>query len=169
MYGIGIVGHTPEVFSNADSIRYRVEDTLNTLSFQYGSELVYNISVDIGVGLWAAEHCFLTGKKYHLFLPFMPEVLSKHWYKEQVDILNNVYKYSNAISIIKPVEKETKGLFDNTANEHIVKNSNFTMVFWDGRKQGNTYETIKYSFDNNRMVIDGCSLRIITEQDTMRK
>lgn len=167
MYRIGIVGHTPDIFVHAEE--ERVKETLDILSFQYGDELVYNISVNIGVGLWAAKHCLATDKKYHLFLPYLPDVLSEHWYQEQKDELESVYNYADALSVIKPTTEDKRGFFDNTVNEHIVENSNFTMVFSDGRKQGHTYDTIQYSFENNRMVIDGFTMKIITKEDAERK
>lgn len=167
MYKVGVVGHTPDVFGQAAD--RRVQGALDTLSFQYGEGLVYNISVNIGVGLWAAKHCLDTNKKYHLFLPYLPEVLSEHWYDKQKEDLDRVYKYADALSIIKPTTDDGRGFFDNTVNEHIVENSNFTIVFWDGRKQGHTYDTIEYSFKNNRMVIDGFTMKIVTKEDTERK
>lgn len=169
MYKIGIVGHTPDVIGDIDKEKRHVCDTLDILSYQYGSDLVYNISADIGVGLWAAEHCLNTDKKYHLFLPYLPEILGKHWYNEQKESLERVYGFSHAISVIKPSGGDERGLYPNTVNEHIVENSNFTVVFWNGRKQSHTFETICYSFDNDRMVIDGNTLRILTKEEVDRK
>lgn len=166
MYKIGIVGHSPDVFHGEEDRRCR--NALDTLSFQYGDKLVYNISANIGVGLWTARHCLDTKKQYHLFLPYLPEVMSQHWYDDQKKELDTVYKYADAISIVKPTTDDGRIFFDNTVNEHIVENSNFTVVFWDGRKQGHTHETIQYSFKTNHMVIDGFNMKIITKENTER-
>lgn len=166
MYKIGIIGQTPDVFSAFE--KERVTETMNVLSFQYGDDLVYNIPIDIGVGLWSAKHCYDTGKKSHVFLAYPPSVISEHWYDEQTEDLNIVYLNARAITVIKNVDNNNFGLYENTANEMVVDDSNFVIVFWDGRKQGSVFDTIRYAFDMHKMVIDGFSMKLLTVDDTNR-
>jgi len=161
MYKIGIVGHSPEHFTDKDVVKRSVDRVIDLLSFQYGdSEVVFNVAGDIGVGLWAANSCRDQEHKYHLFLPFPPETTSEHWYDDQKRDLNLSYSYAYALSVMGT---EPSG---NEINEHIVDNSNFIIAFWVGKRQGNTFDTIKYAMKKNKLALNGLDdLRLLTNND----
>jgi hypothetical protein len=177
MYKIGIIGHSPEHFSvpSAAEVRKTINNTIDLLALQYGPDSVmFNVAGDIGVGLWASEICmnkqdpenpcndFLAFKcAYHMFMPYIPERTADGWFDDQAETLNRCYQKAKAITICnEPVNAQLESL------KQLVNDSSFVICFWIGKKQGKTFETIKYALSTNKMVLNGLDgLRMITNQD----
>jgi hypothetical protein len=129
-------------------------------------KLIFNVSGSIGVGQWAAEKCLEDGDRYHLFLPFQPEIVSEHWYDEQQEALFEHYKYARGLSICSPeppTTAEEYGIQFRNSYEELADASNFIVAFWVGKKQGKVYNAIKYAqISSQKLVLDGLNeLRLI--------
>jgi len=179
MYKVGIIGHSPDNFINQELSIKSVEDTIDLIHHQYGkvnyttniegqpeslnNGLTINIPGEIGTGLWAGQVCFSKHIKYHLFLPFLLEMTSESWYEKQKQQLYILYGAANSVSVQSII-------FDKTLLEFaylpIIDDSNFTVAFWEGRRQGRTYNAIKYALKNNKVVLNGTqNLRLIINRD----
>ena len=163
MYRIGIIGHGPEHFADVESTRRTVRDTIDLLRHHYGTDndekLIFNVAGNIGVGQWAAEKCLEDGDRYHLFLPFQPEIVAEHWYNEQQQALFEHYKYARGLSICSPkppVSSEEYDIQCGYSYEDLADASNFIVAFWVGKKQGKVYNAIKYAqINSQKLVLDG--------------
>lgn len=163
MHRIGIIGHSPEHFgADQESVQRAVGDTIDLLAYQYSkTDMVFNIIADIGVGLWAAHKCLAEGHRYHLFLSHPLEETGLGWYAEQRRILELCYQGATSITI-SGEEDMTHKLF--------AADSNFMVCFWIGKKQGTTFETIKYALKNNVLTLHGLDhLKLITNSDIRGK
>jgi uncharacterized phage-like protein YoqJ len=170
MYKIGIIGHSPEHFSNPtpDEIVSKIKDAIELLRYQYkdADHLIFNVAGETGVGLWAAEYCMNEVLNYHMFLPFVPDKTSENWLDEQKALLNACYNPANAITICNDENED----FVDASLKQIVDGSNFTICFWVGKKQGKTYDIIQYALANNKIVLNGLDgLRLVTNEDLYRK
>ena len=167
MYKIGIIGHSPEHFSDQGSIKVRLNNTLDLLRFQYGDSVIFNLAGEIGIGLWAAEMCMNkeTSYYYHLYLSKVPEETSEEWYQDQKDLLKECYNHAHAMTICG--NKNENGPF---TYKNLIDSSSFVICFWVGKHQGRTYEAIKHALSTNKMVLNGLDeLKLITNQDLKKK
>lgn len=170
MYKIGIIGHSPEYFSvpSVDEVRKIIRDNLNTLSYQYGKDVIFNVVGEIGAGLWVAEEC-VVGRadgghplNYHLYLPFPSDITSNDWYDYQKELLKKCCNNARSLTICN-----SKKMTENESPfEALVNDSNFIICYWTGKKQGRTFETIKYALKNNKMMLNGLNgLSLVTNKN----
>jgi hypothetical protein len=170
MYKIGIIGHSPEHFSvpSQEDVQRIIGRTIDLLSFQYGGadKVLFNIVCETGVGLWAADLAFQQQYKYHLFLPFPFENISEGWLDEQTDLGRKCFANAKSITICN-MPGATSYL---SPFKQVVDESNFTICYWIGKKQGKTFDAIDHALNNNKMVLDGLhELKLLTNEDLKRK
>lgn len=159
MYKIGVVGHSIEDIGV--DIGSKVLDTIDLLKFQYKKdELVINLNGNIGIGHMAADACLQLDIKYHLFLPAPVDEFNKFWFLEQQENLNKFFCHAWASTV------HGKNVDLVNSNQTLVDNSGFIIAFWNGKKQGATYECVKYCINNNKMVLNGMSnLNLVLRRD----
>lgn len=175
MYKIGIIGHSPEHFSvpSAEEVQKTISGTIDLLASQYGTEpVMFNVSGDIGVGLWSAELCMEKAEaetehnfkcQYHIFMPYLPEKTSEDWFENQIASLKKCYANAKAITICNADNAQLESL------KQLVDDSNFVICFWIGKRQGKTFETIKYALEKNKMVLNGLNeLKMVTNDDVKK-
>ena len=180
MHKIGIIGHSPEHFEyfstpSANEVKSLLNNTIDLLRFQYGSfnslcierdKIVFNMVCEPGVGLWAAESAMAQGANYHLFLYFPFEMTSEDWLPEQNSLANTCI--SNAYSMT--ICNMPGATICQNPYQKVVDDSNFTICYWIGKKQGKTFNAIDYALHNNKMVLDGLhDLKLLTYKDLERK
>lgn len=165
MYRIGIIGNSPEYFSNPSSVKDNLERVLDLVRFQYGEELVFNLAGDIGVGEWAADVCLKKKYRYHLFLPYPVKEMEVLWYPEQLKAVQNHFKTAWATTISFP--DFVPGEQRECENYHnLVDSSAFVICFWNGMRQGNTADAIRYSLSQHKLVVNGLNdLKLVTSED----
>ena len=169
MYKIGIVGHSPENISMPeDKVKRTIRQTIDLLNYQYNTDVIFNVMGEIGVGLWAAEECIDlpndhdgTPFRYHIFLPYPQEMTAEYWYDDQKELLrkccNNAYSITTC--------EFQRGLSGHSYQD-LVFDSNFLICFWTGKKQGKTFETIRFALQNNKIVLNGLhELKLITNKN----
>ena len=163
MYRVGIVGHRPEYIPDRDAVRRTVDRVLDLISYQYGSDLIINVSGDTGIDQWTAEICLERVIKYHLFLACPPEILSREWYDEQQVILNKCFSNSWATTIYS---EEYNYDVERENYEQLIDMSDFIICFWNKMKQGPTFDCVKYSLTHNKITLNGLyDLKLITNED----
>jgi len=162
MYRVGIVGHRPEYVPEKDIMIRTIDRVIDLISYQYGKDLIINVSGDIGVGHWSTQICVDKNLKYHLFLPCMPDILSTAWYEDQQASLTYYFKNAWATTI----QKHDYSIDSERQNyEHIINMSDFVICFWNGMKQGTTYNSIKYAIQQNKLTVNGLEdLKLVTNE-----
>ena len=163
MHKIGIIGHSPEHFSDNNLTKRCVEQTIDLLLFQYGhDDVLFNIVGEIGIGLWASEFCLKNNIKYHLYIPFVAEETSKHWFNDQKEVLKECLSKAYAITISNPVRTND---FSEKEFKQMVDDSIFLVCFWNGKKQGRTYDSINYAMNSSKLVISAFDgLKLVTRR-----
>ena len=183
MYKIAIIGHRPEdIRGDWDTIHRAIKHVMDKLyaQYEYGKStmLMFNLIGERGVGQAAIDYCIemrettsTEGYKYHIFLPFMPDESSKHWYDEQKEFLNKAFNNADATTIAYPSLEYTDRLFVQLGAERsAIDNANFVVAFWTGQRQGKTFEAIEYALMCNKLTLNGLNdLRMITNEDIRRK
>ena len=171
MYKIGIIGHSPEHFSvpSSEDVQRSIGRTIDLLSYQYGGDdnkVLFNIVFETGVGLWAAEAAIEQDRNYHLFMPQPFEQMVDNWLDEQRDSATKCFHNAYSITICNwPANVAYTAAYDA-----VVVDSNFTICYWIGKKQGHTYDAITYGLTQNKMMLDGIhDLKLITNEDIKRK
>jgi len=159
MYKVGIIGHKPEDLSF--DAKDKLQDTLDTLVFQYKNDLVLNIGGERGIDLWTGDYCLENNIKYHLFLPCSVEKFSEFWYDEQRIILQNQFKMARSVTICS-----TEISNESERDALLIDNSNFIIAFWMGKKIGRTFDAVKYALSSNKVSINGLNeLKLLTNAD----
>jgi uncharacterized phage-like protein YoqJ len=166
MYKIGIIGHSLEHFKDHDSVQSAIRRTIDLLGYQYGiADVVFAVHGNVGVGMWAAQAAYELGYKYHMFLPYPIENTYKHWYEDQRQAL--VMSCNNAYSI---TTCRANDQFDDESRELLIDESNFTICFWVGKRQGKTFNAIKYAHSKNKLILNGSDeLKLITNASIKKR
>ena len=163
MYRVGIVGHRPEYVPDQKLMTNTIDRVIDLISYQYDEDLIINVGGEIGVEQWTSEICGQRNVKYHLFLPCHPDLLSVEWYEDQKRVLDNCFKKSWATTVYSHEysrEAEVKN------HEHVVNMSDFIICFWNGMKQGTTFNSIIYALKQNKITLNGLNdLKLITNED----
>jgi len=162
VYRVGVIGHSPEYYSDRDAVARAVDRTIDLIFYQYKEDLIINASGNIGVGHWAMASCLDRNIKYHIFLQCMPDIISLEWFSDQKESLNCYFKNAWSTTIC---EFNYKKELNEKHYEHLVDTSDFIICFWNGMKQGEVHSAIKYAFKKNKLVVDGMDqLKLITNE-----
>lgn len=145
-----------------------VDDTACILKREYGDELQLNLGGAIGIdqmmGAAAIEHEI----RYVLYLPFKPEIQAKYWKPKQRAELDRQMSRAAGITIVNPNE-EYHPRWYHERDRLMVNEADFTVGFWVGRRQGGTFETMKYSLRQSKMVVNAMDrMRLVFKQDLER-
>lgn len=165
MHNIGIFGHNiSDLASDPDNASRAIRTTLDTIKVQYGKNLSLNLDGEIGVGHIAGEYAKAIKVKYHMFIPCPPESIGEEWYEEQRSCLARQLSSSSATTIIG--SKLTKSNL-MARDQKIIDSSSFVICFWNGKKQGRTFDMIKYALLANKLVLNGLDeLKMVSAVDT---
>lgn len=167
MYRIGVVGHRPEYVPDIDAMVRIIDRSIDLVSYQYGEDLIINVGGDIGVAQWALKSCTDRKIKYHLFLPCPTDIFSDSWYDDQKIFLDECFKKSWAVTI-NSAEYSFKS--EKQTYEYIIDMSDFIICFWNGMKQGSTFDCITYALKVNKLTLNGFNdLKLVTNEDMREK
>lgn len=147
---IGITGHRPSGFSNKEHVLEIVPRVVEYCSkMHHNAE--FNLGGCIGADMWVAQECVNQKIPFHLYLPFPADVQSRKWTADDANRLNEHVLAAKSVSIV--------GKYYLVQNYHIrdrliVDNSHFVVCFWEGRRSGGTYNTIKYAVEVGKQVLN---------------
>ena len=169
---IAVTGHRPDAFLQShydlDTIKRIANDTMWILKNEYKDELEFCLGGAIGADQYMGAAAISHNVRFRLFLPFMPEIQAKFWHKADKLELDRQLQHAAGISIVDP------GGVYNISNYHkrdrqMVDESDFVVAFWTGKKQGGTFQTIKYALSKSKFVLNALNeMRPIFSRDLKR-
>lgn len=166
MYNVGIIGHKQGDFHlDERMLDAKINEVLGIIRFQYGKELMLNIDGESGVGQKAAKYAKQTRIKYHLYLPCPVDLFVEFW--AEASSLREQYESSAATTILA-----TKYNIESCLerDQKLINDAAFVVCFWEGKKQGRTFNTIKYALKVNKLVLNGLNeLKMISNLDLKKR
>ena len=168
MHNIVIVGHRAVNFHIEESkLKSKIQEVLDTLSFQYGEELCLNVDGETGVGLYVVQAASKLNIKYHIFLPCPIEFMGQEWFDSQRKELELCFKRAHSTTTMsnKPSAINEKG-----RDQCLVNYSSFLICFWEGCRQGRTFGVIKQALTTNKLVLNGLDeLKMVSNIDLKKR
>jgi uncharacterized phage-like protein YoqJ len=119
---------------------------------EHEDNLCFNLGGGVGIDQLVGQACLEHNVKYHLYLPFAPEVQSKYWEEEQKKTLENQILHCTGIDIMNPAGHDMKDY--QLRNMKMVDDASFVVAFWVGKKRGATYNCMKYSLKQSKFVFN---------------
>lgn len=150
VYRIGITGHRPDGFKDPIKAKKLCEDTTLKM-YSFYPDPIFNLGGCIGADQWVGTKCIDLDIRYNLFLPFPPEIQSKHWYEAQKKELKRQVEKCNGLIIAGPKYKPANFFI---RNRQIVDNSDIVICFWEGNKRGGTYDCVKYAVKKSKITLN---------------
>jgi uncharacterized phage-like protein YoqJ len=166
---IAISGHGPDSFLvshySPESIIRIASDIVCIFQREFGDELLFNLGGAIGTDQWVGKACIEQNIKYHIFLPFQPEVQAKYWNSNQRKELDKQLKYASGINI-----SDLSGNYDphlyQERNKKMIDAANILVAFWVGKRKGGTYNAMRYALSQSKFVFNALNeLRPIFSED----
>ena len=169
MHSVGIIGHRAGDFRvDLEELGRKIKDLLGVLQFQYKEELMLNVDGETGVGQLAIDAARELGVKYHIFLPAPIDTMGNDLLlEEQKKKLIEQYQYSSSTTIAS-YRYDQKNLEER--DHLLVDASSFMVYFWEGKRQGRTFDSITYAMNTNRMSFNGLTdMRYISRLDLSKR
>lgn len=154
MIKIGIIGHSPEHFSNIKSVCYDIENAIKIIERQHNKEkdIRFLLNCEPGIGQWFCNIVIENSLPYEVYLTSTPEKSSLYWTDEQTNCFNDQINKSKAVHT-NNAESNHQSCINRDIK--LIKDSQWLLFFWNGKHQGLTYEAIKYAVMSNKMVYNG--------------
>jgi len=154
---VAITGHRPDAFVQSryskDMVLRIADNIVGSFLREYSDDLVFNLGGAIGVDQWAGMACIDNMVKFHLYLPFLPEIQSKYWLEEQADELGRQMQKAEGVTIVDP-----SGNYDvsryHERDRKMVDDSDIVVAFWVGKRRGGTFYTMKYGLSQSKFVLN---------------
>lgn len=154
---IAISGHRPDSFLvshySPESIIRIANDIVCIFQREFDDKLLFNLGGAIGVDQWVGKACMEQNVKYHMFLPFRPEIQAKYWNNDQRKELDRQLKHASGIHISNPSEFFIPDLYQE-GNKKMVDNADFLVAFWVGKRKGGTYNAMQYALSQSKFVFN---------------
>lgn len=149
---IGFFGHTPDDFSNREEVKAQVFSIVEQVGSEHGSDLFCLFEPQIGVPQWACEAALELGIPYGLYLPIPAEQWATYWYSEQKETLLRQCQHASSVYVANcnPEIQTNKKYFSSM--ERLVDDADALVFFWLGKKQGHTYNAVKYGDKKNKIM-----------------
>jgi uncharacterized phage-like protein YoqJ len=168
MITIAITGHRPDDFLishyTLEELQRRASDIVAIFKREHGDDLCFNVGGALGTDLWFGQACIEHNVKFHLYLPFSPDVQTKYWKDEQVEMLKEQLSKAVGIDIVNPSGFSKKDYY--IRNIRMVDAANFVVAFWVGKRAGGTYNCIDYALKKNKFVFNALNgLRPVFKND----
>jgi predicted Rossmann-fold nucleotide-binding protein len=147
---IGVTGHRPTGFTNPEYARELAELVVDYCARIFHG-LEFNLGGCVGADMWVAQACVEQNIPFNLMLPFPADIQGKYWSKEEMDFLSAHILRAKTTSVV--------GRTYNVKNYHIrdrqiVDKSHLIICFWEGRRSGGTYNTIRYALGAGTKVLN---------------
>lgn len=131
---VGWTGHRPELFSDPDTARARVDQAARELADRESADgLRFVVGGQRGVDTWAALAAITLGVPFVLILPFVPATFAADWTEEDRLILDQ--------TIACAAEMRIAGTYTER-NRQIATGVDLLVAIWAGIRGGGTAETI---------------------------
>ena len=171
MVNIAITGHRPDAFLishySQEMVMRIVDNIVAAFKREHKDDLMFNLGGAIGVDQWVGAACIEHKVPFYLYLPFHPDVHSKHWKQEYKDELARQMGHAVGIDMVEPNPEEPYKVWNyNLRNERMVDNAHFVVAFWVGKRRGGTYNAMKYGLKSSKFVFNALDeLRPLFKED----
>lgn len=163
MVKVCVLGHSPDEFTCHEKIQHVIDDVVVVLKRQYSGQLELNTTCEPGVGHWLVQKAIEHNIKYNVYIAGPPNEQSKYWTNEQQ---SNFIKYLDSAASIHVEYENISPILLNKRNIKMIDNSQWILVFWNGRHQGFTYNAIEYAISSNKIVLNGLdNLKMILSEN----
>ena len=151
---IGITGHRPNRFENIEYAQQCCHDVVEYLVHKNDGVAMLSFSLGgaLGADTWVAEACIKNRVPYTLYLPFPADVQSKFWSKSEQAFLETQCAYASKVDVYG----SSYNVKNYILRDHlIVDNSHYIICFWEGHRNGGTYNTISYANKRGKLILNG--------------
>jgi hypothetical protein len=150
MIKIGILGHSPDSFNNSAKLINNIDDIVSIIKRQYKNESIgFILNGEPGPNQWIGKILMEKSIPFFIYLYDIPEKTSQYWNDEQRNIFNEQLNFSSGVNIYDEKEGSLSRI---KRDRHIIEDSSWVVVFWNGKHQGFTYEALKYAIEHNKIV-----------------
>lgn len=152
---IAIVGHSPDSFTNIETIKYNIENSIAIIKRQHAVDdlPIFLLNCEAGVAQWAGSIILQNNMLYEIYLSALPHELSIDLSNEQQIYLEEQLKNTRAIHVIGSM----KNTYANRIirNERMIDDADWILAFWNNRHQGLTYTAILHAIEKNKIIYNG--------------
>lgn len=154
MIKIAVFGHSPDAFSDAKSLARDIDNAIAIIKRQHGQERDFKflLNADPGASQWFCNALMEQEIPYEIYLCAPPDEASKYWSEEQQE------RFLWQLSSSKAVHAfgiDNSAEFRIKRDKKAVDDSQWVLVFWNGKHQGFTYRAMEYAIKSNKMVFNG--------------
>ncbi len=161
MIKIAIFGHSPDAFSNVDAVKNDIENAIAIVKRQHRQEhdLRFLLTCEPGVSQWFGDFLREQELSYEVYLSSPPFETSKYWSEQQQE--HFIWQLSGSTAVhVFGVDNTPE--FRIKRDKKVVDDSQWVLVFWNGKHQGYTYHAMEYALKNNKIVFNGLEgLRLV--------
>lgn len=166
---VAITGHRPDPFIQShysqEKLAMIIDGVVATFDREHGEDLSFNLGGAIGADQWVGQACIENAVKFHLYLPFLPEVQSKYWGAEQKQQLSRQIEKASSVTIVDPSGNYEVWRYEER-NRIMIDDADILVAFWVGKKRGGTYNAIKYALSKSKPVLHALdNLRWLFKED----
>lgn len=162
MVNVCVIGHSIDDFAFSGNIQMRIDDVVVILKRQYKEQIKFLLNCEPGIGQWFADACIRNDVPYEAFISSIPEEHSKYWTAEQQEKLIEHLDKAKAIRVCDKIYTRESSLNNNFK---MVDHAQWVLVFWANKHQGQTYNTIQYAIEHNKMVLDAFEFKMIMKNN----
>lgn len=158
MVNVAVFGHSIDSFFQNNSVLSRLDDVVVILKRQYKEQINFLVNCEPGIGQWFADACIRNNVPFEAFISSVPDEHSKYWTAEQQEALTQQLDKARAIRVCDKIYTRESSLNNNFK---MVEHAQWVLVFWNNKHQGQTYNTIQYAIEHNKMVLDAFEFKMI--------
>lgn len=176
MIKIAVFGHSPDAFSDAKSLANDIDNAIAIIKRQHAhydwqinnqpqTDLRFLLNCEPGASQWFCNSAIEQTTPYEVYLSSPPDETSKYWSEEQQERFLWQLSASKAVHVFD---------IDNSSESRIkrdkkaVDDSQWVLVFWNGKHQGFTYRAMEYAIKSNKIVFNGIGGLRIVDGDALR-
>lgn len=153
MIKIAVFGHSPDAFSDAKSLAHDIDNAIAIIKRQHGQEKVrFLLNGEPGASQWFCNALMEQEISYEVYLTCPPDQAAKYWSEEQQERFLWHVGSSAAVHVFG-VDNSPE--FRIKRDKKAVDDSQWVLVFWNGKHQGFTYRAMEYALKNNKIVFNG--------------
>jgi len=161
MIKIAVFGHSPDAFSDAKSLARDIDNAIAIIKRQHGNERDFKflLNCEPGASQWFCNALMEQKIPYEVYLNALPDEVSKHWSEEQQERFLWQLSGSTAVHVFGI---DNAPDFRIKRDKKVVDDSQWVLVFWNGKHQGFTYRAMEYALKSNKIVFNGIgTLRLV--------
>ena len=163
MIKVGVFCHSIETFPSTELLANCIDDAIAVIKRQ-NDEVKFLVSCDPGLGQVFCNELIKQDIAYEVYLSTPPDEYSKYWSEKQQETFSLQLNKARAVHVFGTDNSiETRYQRDR----FMIDDSNWVLVFWNGKHQGFTYNATKYAVLNNKIVYNGMHKLTLLDKNTL--